>query len=146
MLQVARLAPQLLQQSTENVESFVRSRQAPEGGFQDRAGKADLYYTVFGLACLESLQAELPLDDLHLAVDVHRKQGLLRRSWDGHRDVRLELLARLGEEALQVQLYAFALLPEAILARMLVLDHTRNAQEGRLDLAKVTMIVALLPL
>jgi len=64
MLQVARLAPQLLQQSTENVESFVRSRQAPEGGFQDRAGKADLYYTVFGLACLESLQAELPLDDL----------------------------------------------------------------------------------
>ena len=64
MLQVARLAPQLLQQSTENVESFVRSRQAPEGGFQDRAGKADLYYTVFGLACLESLQAELPLEDL----------------------------------------------------------------------------------
>ena len=64
MLQVARLAPQLLQQSTENVERFVRSRQAPEGGFQDRAGNADLYYTVFGLACLESLQAELPLDDL----------------------------------------------------------------------------------
>ncbi len=64
MLQVARLAPKLLQLSTENVESFVRSRQASEGGFLDRAGKVDLYYTVFGLACLESLQAELPLDDL----------------------------------------------------------------------------------
>ena len=73
MLQVARLAPQLLQQSTENVESFVRSRQAPEGGFHDRAGKADLYYTVFGLACLESLQAELPLDDLRRYLSTFEK-------------------------------------------------------------------------
>ncbi len=64
MLQVARLAPQLLQQSTENVESFVRARQSPDGGFLDRADKTDLYYTVFGLACLESLQTELPLDEL----------------------------------------------------------------------------------
>jgi len=89
MLQVARLAPQLLQQSTENVESFVRSRQAPEGGFQDRAGKVDLYYTVFGLACLESLQAELPLDDLHRYLSsFDEPQGLdfvhltsLARAW-----------------------------------------------------------------
>ena len=64
MLQVARLAPKLLQQSAENVESFVRSRQAPDGGFLDRLGEVDLYYTVFGLACLESLQTELPLVDL----------------------------------------------------------------------------------
>ena len=70
MLQVARLAPKLLQQSAENVERFVRSRQASEGGFLDRAGEPDLYYTVFGLACLDALQVELPLDALrrYLAV------------------------------------------------------------------------------
>lgn len=64
MLQVARLAPKSLQQSAENVERFVRSRQAPGGGFTDRLGEPDLYYTVFGLSCLEALQVEVPLDDL----------------------------------------------------------------------------------
>jgi prenyltransferase beta subunit len=62
MLQVARLAPKLLGESTELVARFIRSQQNDDGGFKDRAGKSDLYYTVFGLDALTALQQELPLD------------------------------------------------------------------------------------
>jgi hypothetical protein len=50
MLQAARLAPALLGDSTELIGKFLLCRQNPDGGFQDRAGQSDLYYTVFGLA------------------------------------------------------------------------------------------------
>jgi len=60
MLQVARLAPKLLGESAELVRHFLQSRQNPDGGFQDRSGRSDLYYTVFGLDGLLALQAELP--------------------------------------------------------------------------------------
>jgi hypothetical protein len=48
MLQVARLAPTLLQSSAELVGGFFRERYDPAGGFTNRAGLPDLYYTVFG--------------------------------------------------------------------------------------------------
>lgn len=49
MLQVARLAPKLLGESSELVRGFLLSQQNDDGGFKDRTGKSDLYYTVFGL-------------------------------------------------------------------------------------------------
>jgi geranylgeranyl transferase type-2 subunit beta len=61
MLQVARLAPKLLGESRDLVESFLRSQINPDGGFRNRAGDSDLYYTVFGLESLVALQAELPI-------------------------------------------------------------------------------------
>jgi len=60
MLQVARLAPKLLGDSTECVASFLRGEQNPDGGFRDRAGHSDLYYTVFGLDGLIALRSDLP--------------------------------------------------------------------------------------
>jgi prenyltransferase beta subunit len=60
MLQVARLAPKLLGESTGLVEQFLRSQLNPDGGFRDRAGASDLYYTVFGLEGLVALRADLP--------------------------------------------------------------------------------------
>src|SRR5439155_14327587 len=60
MLQVARLAPKLLGESTELVHDFLLRQQNEDGGFQDRSGKSDLYYTVFGLDGLLALQAEIP--------------------------------------------------------------------------------------
>jgi prenyltransferase beta subunit len=60
MLQVARLAPKLLGESAELVRHFLESQQNDDGGFQDRSGKSDLYYTVFGLDGLLALQAEVP--------------------------------------------------------------------------------------
>lgn len=62
MLQVSRLAPRLLGESADLVRDFVSSQWTAEGGFGDRAGRPDLYYTVFGLNCLQALQVEIPRD------------------------------------------------------------------------------------
>jgi prenyltransferase beta subunit len=61
MLQVARLAPKLLGDSADLVATFLRSTQTPEGGFADRGGRADLYYSVFAIEGLFALRADLPL-------------------------------------------------------------------------------------
>lgn len=60
MLQVARLAPKLLLDARDLVADFVRSQLHESGGFIDRAGNPDLYYTVFGLECLLALREDLP--------------------------------------------------------------------------------------
>jgi prenyltransferase beta subunit len=60
LLQVARLAPRLLGGSTELVGDFFRRQLTAAGGGQDRAGRPDLYYTIFALAGLQALDAEIP--------------------------------------------------------------------------------------
>jgi hypothetical protein len=60
MLQVARLSPKLLGDSADLVRDYLRSQLTPAGGFADRAGNPDLYYTVFGLEGLFALRADLP--------------------------------------------------------------------------------------
>lgn len=62
MLQVARLAPKLLNDSTDLVGTFLRSQLSHDGGFLDRDGKSDLYYTVFGLEGLIALRADSPAE------------------------------------------------------------------------------------
>jgi hypothetical protein len=61
MLQVARLAPNLLQEAAEPVALFFREQFNQDGGARDRAGKSDLYYTVFALEGLIALRQELPV-------------------------------------------------------------------------------------
>lgn len=65
MLQVARLAPRLLGDARELVGQFLTQQQHPDGGFQDRGGQCDLYYTVFGMEGLAALQQALPTDALY---------------------------------------------------------------------------------
>lgn len=60
MLQVSRLAPQLLGDSAELVRDFLLSQLDDSGGFLGRGGETDLYYTVFGLDALHALNAEIP--------------------------------------------------------------------------------------
>ena len=62
MLQVARLAPKLLGESTPLVQGFLAAQCRPDGGFAGRSGASDLYYTVFGLDGLMALRTE-PLGD-----------------------------------------------------------------------------------
>ena len=62
MLQVARLAPRQLGESRDLVAQFLRAQRNPDGGFQDRAGASDVYYTVFGLDALIALQEEVPAE------------------------------------------------------------------------------------
>ena len=61
MLQVARLASKPLGDAAASlVVEFLRSQANPDGGFKDRAGASDLYYTVFGLEGLLALRADVP--------------------------------------------------------------------------------------
>ena len=62
MLQVARVAPTVLGEAGDLVRDFILSQQNPDGGFKDRAGQSDLYYTVFGLDAVAVFQAEPDLD------------------------------------------------------------------------------------
>ena len=60
MLQVARLAPRSLGESAALVAGFLRGSVNADGGFRDRAGDSDLYYTVFGLEGLVAVSEPLP--------------------------------------------------------------------------------------
>lgn len=62
MLQVARLAPKVLGDSADLVRDFLLKQQNPNGGFKNRIGLSDLYYTVFGLDGLLALQARIDLE------------------------------------------------------------------------------------
>jgi prenyltransferase beta subunit len=64
MLQVARLAPKVLGDSAELVRDFLLGQLDQDGGFADRTGRSDLYYTVFGIDGLIALHAELPLEKI----------------------------------------------------------------------------------
>ncbi len=64
MLQVARLAPNLLGDSAGLVADFLKSRLHPGGGFMNRADNPDLYYSVFGIEGLTALQESLPQDSM----------------------------------------------------------------------------------
>jgi prenyltransferase beta subunit len=62
MLQVARLARRSLGESTDLVVSFLRGLARPDGGYANRGGRSDLYYTPFALDALAALDA-LPTFD-----------------------------------------------------------------------------------
>ena len=64
LLQVARLAPRLLGDSTDLVRDFFRRQLTPEGGGRDRAGRPDLYYTIFTLAGMQALEVPLPVEQV----------------------------------------------------------------------------------
>ena len=64
MLQVARLAPKILGDSAELVKKLLKSQSTATGAFGDREGRADLYYTVFGLEAMSALQMEVSQEEL----------------------------------------------------------------------------------
>ena len=72
MLQVARLAPRLLGESNVLIRDFLLGEQNPDGGFKDRAGRSDLYYTVFAIEGLLALQHDLPRASLRHYLDTFR--------------------------------------------------------------------------
>lgn len=76
MLQVARLAKAVLgDEAAALVERFIRERQNPDGGFQDRDGVSDLYYTSFAIDGLTALQADLPRESLADFLDTRIEEA-----------------------------------------------------------------------
>src|SRR5258708_38082094 len=70
-LQVARLAPRLLGDSTALVRDFFRNQLSAEGAGLDRDGRPDLYYTIFTLAGLQALDAEVPREKAEIFLNSH---------------------------------------------------------------------------
>lgn len=64
LLQVARLAPRLLGDATDLVRAFCARQFTAEGPATDRAGRPDLYYTIFALACAQTLEVPIPTERL----------------------------------------------------------------------------------
>ena len=60
LLQVARLAPRLLADSTALVREFFAKQFNANGAACDRGGKPDLYYTIFALAGAQALDVTIP--------------------------------------------------------------------------------------
>ena len=56
----ARAAVAPLADAAPAVVAFLQGKAGPSGGFVDRAGQEDLYYTVFGAGALSALRAPLP--------------------------------------------------------------------------------------
>ncbi len=59
LIQTARRATHLLGESSALVHAFLLRQQNADGGFKNRAGHSDLYYTLFGLQALCALQTPL---------------------------------------------------------------------------------------
>ena len=76
MLQVARLAPKQLGDSRDLVTAFLHGQRNPDGGFRDRSGNSDLYYTVFGLEALSAVQADPGIETVAYASRFGDGDGL----------------------------------------------------------------------
>ena len=56
-------APQILDdEMVSEIRSFIISQHTDEGGFADRGGKTDLYYTLFGIYIAEALSVKAVLE------------------------------------------------------------------------------------
>lgn len=62
MRRAASRARDALDESADAVRDFLRRQLAPDGGFQGRDGRSDLYYTVFGLEASLALDAGIPCE------------------------------------------------------------------------------------
>jgi hypothetical protein len=109
MLQVARLAPRLLDSATPLVADFLHRSRSPEGAWPDRDGKPDVYYTVFGIEGLMALHqspdhpalapwldslAGQPLDFVHLCC-LARCWATLPKSLQPTESLRKSVASRL---------------------------------------------------
>lgn len=62
MLQVARLASKTLGEAAPLVAQYLHSLALPDGGYSNRSGESDLYYSSFAVSGLIALQEPLPVD------------------------------------------------------------------------------------
>ncbi len=57
------------------IERFVLGQLTTDGGFRGRSAASDLYYTVFGLACLAALRCALPAAPVRRYLDALGDEG-----------------------------------------------------------------------
>lgn len=80
-------------QTRSEVESFIQSQFSPEGGFANRAGEADLYYTLFGYYVSEALGMKGFKNKI---VEFTRKEIITENQGDVHLFCKTILLSNLA--------------------------------------------------
>ncbi len=74
------------------IRAFVKGRQTPEGGFADRGGKCDLYYSLFGCFIAEAMG----IDEVQPALEDYVRRVSLAGNLDGiHRKCAVILWSKL---------------------------------------------------
>ena len=69
MRRMVSRAGDALGDSLDAVRGFLRRQLAPDGGFQGRDGRSDLYYTVFGLEASLTLGVDVSHDRINAYLD-----------------------------------------------------------------------------
>ena len=65
MSETAGRSSQLMEpESVDQIASFVKDQMVEDGGFRGRTESSDLYYTLFGIECLQALGHNLPFHKL----------------------------------------------------------------------------------
>jgi hypothetical protein len=85
-----------------NLKEFVRSKQTHEGGFADKAGTADLYYTLFGCYLAEALE----LNDISSSLLNYVEQEISQNRLDGvHLSCAAIISAKYGNDKSLTKLF-----------------------------------------
>lgn len=170
MQTAARRAPKLLGDATGLVRQFVLRQQHADGGFKNRAGECDLYYTVFGLDALEALAApcdtaalkkylltfgaDAQLDFVHLTCLARCWSALPGNMSDVSRVALLQRLEnwRTADDGYNQQagaphatIYACLLAGEAFQAVDVKAAELTQRRKGKTEGAKLTVFFASLP-
>ncbi len=65
MNDVAKQGHNILDNESQNhIISYIQSQQNSDGGFKGRDGRSDLYYTVFGLECMQAFNLTIDYEKL----------------------------------------------------------------------------------
>lgn len=83
--------------AVESVRDYIRQNQAPNGGFVDKAGKPDLYYTLFGHFMVDALEMKEMLPSVSEYVEKEVRENQLTGV---HLHCAAILSARLGRHDL----------------------------------------------
>ncbi len=87
MINLLRNALNLLdEQGREEVLHFIAGRQNPDGGFQDRGGRSDLYYSLFGGFILKAMESQDSGNKTQ--VSGHKSQESAVKNQDPNPDIR----------------------------------------------------------
>jgi hypothetical protein len=89
---LSRSVKMIDEETIASMKAFVRSRQTTEGGFADRGGKCDLYYTLFGCFIAEALGIQGVMPSLKEYI---RKTALKDNPEGIHRKCAVILYAKL---------------------------------------------------
>jgi hypothetical protein len=76
MSETAGRACQLLEPGSVNqIASFVKNQMVEDGGFRGRTESSDLYYTLFGIECLQALGHTLPAHRISKYLNRFKKEN-----------------------------------------------------------------------